>query len=187
MRSKTVQRRAETIAAELGIDLPCNARVFCHALGAHRGRPIVILPKHLPAGVSGMWCAFPTFDLIYHMWAAKGVHLQQIIAHEGGHIALGHKPVYTGLDDLPTSMVQFVMQRRRTTYSTKEDRDAERFGTFLLARSFAVLPLTQPTRVPAAPPDPSVGTLIRRLVTSLGGHSTTTVWPGLLADKRATP
>lgn len=187
MRSKRLQRRTETIAAALGIDLPCDARVFCRSLAAHRRRPIIIIPWELPAGVSGMWCALPTVDLIYHMWSASGMHQQQIIAHEGGHIALGHKPAHTAVDDLSPTMVQFVMQERSTAYSTKEDREAELFGTFLLTRSFAALPIVQPARTPAAAPDPAVRALMRRLATSLGGTSTHTVWPGLLADKRATP
>jgi hypothetical protein len=58
------------------------------AVGADRGRPIDISTGELPAGVSGQWRQYPDRDEFVIGQCLPTV--ERTVAHEGGHLVLGH-------------------------------------------------------------------------------------------------
>ncbi|MGW0022164.1 hypothetical protein ACWDUD_27955 [Rhodococcus sp. NPDC003382] len=109
------------------------------ALSRDRGRALVI-QEHadLPAGVFGQWISHPDYDEVrYATW----VHARErTIAHELGHIALGH--VGRPAIELATTYLRadfhdlaaLMLQRECTDQRSAEEADAEAFGSLLLRR-----------------------------------------------------
>lgn len=109
------------------------------ALSRDRDRTLLI-QEHadLPAGVFGQWIRHPDHDEVrYATW----VHARErTIAHELGHIALGHagRPAI----ELATSYLRedfhdlaaLMLQRECTEAQSTEEAEAEAFGSLLLKR-----------------------------------------------------
>lgn len=109
------------------------------ALARDRGRPLVICEgPDLPSGVFGQWVRHPDRDEVrYATW----VHARErTIAHELGHIALGHvgRPaIDLAIDHLPSDrhdLAALMLQRDCGATQSLEESDAEAFGSLLLRR-----------------------------------------------------
>lgn len=109
------------------------------ALARDRGRALVIREgDDLPVGVFGQWRRHPDHDEVcYATW----VHARnRTIAHELGHIALGHvgRPaIELATEHLPTSvhdLAVLMLERDCTDERSQEEADAEAFGSLLLMR-----------------------------------------------------
>ncbi|MDH6284554.1 hypothetical protein [Prescottella agglutinans] len=109
------------------------------ALARDRGRELVIREgAELPAGVFGQWTRHPDHD---EVCCASWVHARErTIAHELGHIALGHvgRPaIELATEHLPPSihdLAVLMLQRDCTDARSEEEADAEAFGSLLLRR-----------------------------------------------------
>ena len=109
------------------------------ALARERGRELVIHEgTDLPIGVFGQWRRHPDHDEVCY---ASWVHARdRTIAHELGHIALGHvgRPaIELATDFLPDSvhdLAMLMLQRDCTDSRSPEETDAEAFGSLLLQR-----------------------------------------------------
>ncbi|MFZ2177936.1 MAG: hypothetical protein WAW17_28715 [Rhodococcus sp. (in: high G+C Gram-positive bacteria)] len=109
------------------------------ALARDRGRPLVIREgPELPPRVFGQWVRNPDHDEIKY---ASWVHARErTIAHELGHIALGHvgRPaIDLATEHLPSSshdLAKLMLQRDCTDTQSIEEADAEAFGSLLLRR-----------------------------------------------------
>ncbi|MEU9807669.1 hypothetical protein [Mycobacterium sp. NPDC050853] len=110
------------------------------AWGLHRGKSITIEDEVLPAGVFGQWLSFPDRDVLRIRPGA--LSRERTIAHELGHIALGHhgQPVADYLNSqmqaASTDLVAYMLQRScdETHAWPREEVAAERFASLLLRR-----------------------------------------------------
>ncbi|WP_241665912.1 hypothetical protein [Prescottella subtropica] len=109
------------------------------ALARDRGRRLVIHEDVLPSGVFGQWTRHPDYDEVRF---ATWVHARdRTIAHELGHIILGHvgrpaldvakQALPADRHDLATLMLQRDCSDERRS---DEEADAEAFGSLLLRR-----------------------------------------------------
>ncbi|AWK76416.1 hypothetical protein CBI38_33965 (plasmid) [Rhodococcus oxybenzonivorans] len=112
---------------------------MANALARDRGRPLLIHEgPDLPSRVFGQWVRNPDHDEIkYALW----VHARErTIAHELGHMALGHvgRPaIELATDYLPPEshdLAKLMLQRDCTDTRSTEEADAEAFASLLLRR-----------------------------------------------------
>lgn len=109
------------------------------ALARERNRPLIICEgPDLPVGVFGQWVRHPDRDEVRY---AKWVHARErTIAHELGHIALGHvgRPaIELAIDHLPPDrhdLAVLMLQRDCGVTQSVEESEAEAFGGLLLRR-----------------------------------------------------
>jgi hypothetical protein len=131
-----------------------------------RGRPLRLMPVVTrPGWPSGMWLETEDTDVVLFDAATSPLHQVDIIAHEFGHIMLGHTgtagrhwagPMFRwpGADTAATV-------RWRTGFDDHEEHEAEVFATMVCARiSDHRLPSVVPT---AADSDDLVGRLLSAL------------------------
>ncbi|WP_287483579.1 hypothetical protein [Rhodococcus sp. (in: high G+C Gram-positive bacteria)] len=112
---------------------------LAEALARDRGRPLVISEgPDLPARVFGQWCRHSDHDEVKY---ASWVHARErTIAHELGHIALGHigRPaIDVAIEALPPEshdLAMLMLQRDCDDTRSQEEADAEAFGNLLLRR-----------------------------------------------------
>lgn len=147
--TKALRERCEAKLRELPIPMPCDGHTFCAALARHRERPIALrsLPLRAMTGqgtLYGLLVSDPSGDTIYYERDTSQLHQQQIIAHEAGHLILGHSsaPVdpdeLTPLPDEILEGVQVVHLHRRDGSSTTEEEEAETLATLILKRAAAL-------------------------------------------------
>jgi hypothetical protein len=147
--TKALRERCEAKLRELPIPTPCDGHTFCEALAGHRGRPIALRPLPLRAMTGrgtlyGLLVSDPSGDTIYYERDTSQLHQQQIIAHEAGHLILGHPsaPVdpdeLTPLPDEILEGVHVVHLHRRDGTSTMEEEEAETLATLILKRAAAL-------------------------------------------------
>lgn len=102
-----------------------------------RGRPLLLTPMVTGAGwPSGMWVETEHADLVLFDSATSALHTVDIIAHEIGHMVLGHQGTVTG----PAAGPMF-----RTGFADRDEHEAEVFATMVCAR-------IADYRIPAAEP-----------------------------------
>lgn len=135
------------MARELPIPVPWDLDVFIQNLAAHRGRPIRLIPTDtaaLTGSPCGLWLTREHDDLILHEVGTSDYHVSQIVAHEVGHMVLGHgrdrafgadrhreqelcRKVLPAIDP---DTVHAVLGR--TNYASDQERDAETFASILM-------------------------------------------------------
>jgi hypothetical protein len=165
-----LRRRCQAKLAELDLELPVPFTMegFLQALGARFGRRIVLCPVDTRTGPCGLWVATPSTFYFFYERATSGLHKDQILGHEAGHVAFEDASAHVlnqeelaGLLGLDAAMVRRVLGR--TNYEDQEEQRAEVFGTVVLERAVRA--------VPAAPPptDPEVAEVLRRVQAALTG------------------
>ncbi|MET8427835.1 hypothetical protein [Nocardia sp. NPDC004860] len=144
------------------IPYPWDTREYVARVAEHRGRPITLCPID-PGALSGSgcgtgsgaWIARENDDVIMY-GAETDWHADHIIAHELGHMLLGHGndgggstqdatdlPLDKLMPSLSLSAIQSVLRRR--DYSTDRERDAETFADLVMVE--ATLPKRTPSRL----------------------------------------
>ncbi|PBC35804.1 hypothetical protein CJ178_30565 [Rhodococcus sp. ACPA4] len=139
MAEKTVARAVERMFRIAVGDEARSLDGMAKALSRERGRPLIVLhDAKLPPGVFGQWVRRPDHDEVS---CAAWVHARdRTIAHELGHIALGHfgRPaIDLATDFLPASahdLATLMLRRDCTDTYSVEEADAEAFGSLLLRR-----------------------------------------------------
>ncbi len=175
MNRRTLRKRCEALVRELVLPVPFDARAFCQMLESRRGRPILLRPMDMGRGrkARGLWLATDWADFILYEQATTPLHQQHIIFHELAHILCDHQPVQVVQEGMSTALfpdldmerIQVVM--RRSAYLVQEEQEAEMVATLLLKRSAGVAFRPGLAFPSVAPVDPSVATLVQRLVASL--------------------
>jgi hypothetical protein len=159
-------RRCKRILRDLVLPEPFEIDALCERIGADRGRPIRLCAIRFPVeGPGGLLLGTADTDYIFYDAQTTVAHQRHIIAHELGHLLLGHEHADPALgvaaDGLPgATLLQHMFARTR--YTQPEEWGAEFFATELLRRvsvwSADALPLA---------PDSESAELVRRLESSL--------------------
>lgn len=138
MRLKQLRQRCEARLRTLDVPAPFDARSFCGALAAQRGRPILLQPIAGGVGPFGLWVAGPSTDFIFYQQETSPLHREHIILHEVCHLLCDHHPapvsrtdfVHLLLPDLAPETVRRVLQRGG--YSSEEEQEAELLASLIL-------------------------------------------------------
>lgn len=127
---------------------PWDRLKFLAALGEWRGRPIRLMAVQvdgLPGtwGVGrgtpcGLWLDTADADVIAYAAGTTDFHVDQIIAHEAGHMVLDHDAGAEGLTglaellpDLDPATIRRVL--RRSEFADHQEDEAELFADLLLS------------------------------------------------------
>ncbi|WP_246350071.1 hypothetical protein [Nocardia barduliensis] len=127
---------------------PWNRERFLAALGEWRGRPIELLPVAsalLPGALEpgrgtpcGLWLECTDVDVIAYAAGTTDFHIDQIIAHETGHMVLDHNAGSAGvtgiqriLPNIDPALVQRVLGR--SEFADHQEDEAELFADLLLS------------------------------------------------------
>lgn len=137
-----MSRRIRTLARRLRLPEPFYVSELCRAIGADRGRPIVLAELPMAAaGPCGLWLATATTDVICYEQATSALHQQHIVLHEVGHILGGHgaadevPDVIGGLvPGLGLDALRIMLARQRAAHAGDDEREAELFAFTVLAR-----------------------------------------------------
>lgn len=127
---------------------PWSRAKFLAALGAQRGRPIRLMPiepsalpglwDHSRGTPCGLWLDCADEDLIAFDAGTTDYHVDQIIAHEAGHMLLDHDAEVAGLaglqrllPDVDPAVIRRVLGR--SEFSDAQEDEAELFADLLLS------------------------------------------------------
>ncbi|MEV6139676.1 hypothetical protein AB0L63_27250 [Nocardia sp. NPDC051990] len=127
---------------------PWNRTAFLDALGQWRGRSIelmpvdsTLLPGTLDSGRGtpcGLWLDCTDVDVIAFVAGTTDFHIDQIIAHEVGHMVLDHDAGVAGLagvqrllPNLDPALIRRVLGR--SEFLDEQEDEAEQFGDLLLS------------------------------------------------------
>ncbi len=92
---------------------------FVKAVEEFRGRAIRLWPVPIPAPLQfGLWLVGRATDYIFFESNTAGVHQNHIIAHEIGHILLGHQTLKVA-DATPEAVKALLMSLTATTEPTQ--------------------------------------------------------------------
>lgn len=152
MNQSALRRRCEERLRELDLPVPFDARAFCSAIAAQRGRPILLEAITTRAGPFGLWAATPDTDYIFYEFETSAWHQDHIILHEACHLLCGHDPIPVTaeqfarlmLPDLDPEMVRRVLMR--SAYSRDDEREAELLASLILERTEGSRPTQTATR-----------------------------------------
>ncbi|SUD49565.1 Uncharacterised protein [Nocardia otitidiscaviarum] len=126
---------------------PWNRDAFLRALGEWRGKPIELMPVEsalLPGTLDpgrgtpcGLWLDCTDVDVIAYDSATSDYHIDQIIAHETGHMLLDHDADGAGLlgvqqllPDVDPALIRRVLGRSQ--FADHQEAEAELFADLLL-------------------------------------------------------
>lgn len=140
MGRDSVQRRCEDALRGLELPRPFSIDKLCDLVSERRGRPLRLIPKATDAGPCGLWLAFDDVDCVFYEPGTSELHRDHIIAHELGHLLCEHEKAQIGdegllralFPHLSPDLVSRVMGR--TTYSAREEQEAELLATLILER-----------------------------------------------------
>jgi len=130
------------------IPSPWNREKFLTALGEWRGRPIELMPVDstlLPGTLDpgrgtpcGLWLECTDVDVIAYDAGTTDFHIDQIIAHETGHMVLDHDAGAAGmagvqrlLPDVDPAVIRRVLGR--SEFADHQEDEAELFADLLLS------------------------------------------------------
>jgi hypothetical protein len=141
MVSRSLRVRCRKLVAALDLPVPFDLDEFCMRIGRQRSRSIRLLPLDLPPdGPCGLWIATRDVDYVFHHSGTSVLHQRHIVLHELGHILAGNSAVGASVDervgrllpDLDPRLVRGVFAR--TSYTDKDEREAETIATLIQAR-----------------------------------------------------
>ncbi|WP_051407364.1 ImmA/IrrE family metallo-endopeptidase [Nocardia sp. CNY236] len=141
--------------AKLTLRRPWSMQRFVEQLSLQRDRPIEIiegLGEFESMDFSGIWIPLPEKDLIRHRSGFTRIERDGIIAHELGHIILGHEVppeeriqyFQRTASSIPAVVIKRLMDQQaclRSNFDLPLERQAEWFATLLMEAAAA---LSQP-------------------------------------------
>lgn len=89
--ARAARARHDRLLRTLPIPIPFEARAFCAALAARRGRPIALVSRPLGGHFYGLVISTAERDTIVYERDTTALHQQQIIVHEACHLILDHR------------------------------------------------------------------------------------------------
>ncbi|MGV9612746.1 hypothetical protein [Nocardia xishanensis] len=154
--------RFEELASVIAIPYPWDASAYVARVAEYRGRAIQLCPidPEALAGTgcgtgAGLWIAREHDDVIMYGGETPW-HNDQIIAHEIGHMLLGHGldnadnaddaadlPLHELMPSLSADAIRSVL--RRDDYGSDREHDAEAFADLLMVH--AMLPRRRASRL----------------------------------------
>lgn len=167
---RTCQQRLDMLRRQgLEVPNPFDANALCQAVARCLGQPIVLVEVPMPVGApSGLTLFTDAGNVIAYEQHTSRVHQDHIIAHELGHVVLGHQALALDNAELvrllvPSLRPGLVRQvlGRSGSYSRLEEQQAEMMATLLLEEASRAEPR------PASAVAPSDAELRERLRHSL--------------------
>lgn len=141
MVSRQLLRSCRATADALPLREPYGSAQLVDDLAEARGRPIHITPLPWLDGPSlpcGVWIATGDSDYVFIAKGATGVHREQIVLHEVGHIVCGHGSAGSSelLEQLMPNINPATIHKvlSRSSYTQPQEREAELVATLALAR-----------------------------------------------------
>ncbi|GEM_PF-877246 len=131
-------RRCTALLTDLPVSLPFDVDTLAGQIAARRGRPVILTPMQRLPGLTGLWIASASRDIILYSPRTTRLHRDHIILHELCHLWCGHDPIAATEADLasilgPDISANTVRQvLRRAGYSTVEEREAEVLASLIL-------------------------------------------------------
>ena len=140
MDDRELRRYCAEVVSRVDIPRPFHVNDLCDRLEQERGRTISLVPMSLPVrqgSPCGVWVATAEVDYILFEKATSRTHQEHIVAHEIGHLLLGHDSSPAHQDEvaellmpsLDPALVRSVLGR--TVYTTDEERAAELVASLL--------------------------------------------------------
>lgn len=135
-------QRCRTALTDADLEVPAEfkARAFAAAVAQRRGRPIELVPMRLaPGTLHGLALRLRTIDAVFYAHTLSPTHTRHNLAHELGHLLLGHRsvvPIAEGLlarEDL--KMLATWIGAVQPTYAEDAEQEADAMGALLLADS----------------------------------------------------
>lgn len=133
------RQRCIKVARQIASPAPLTFDQMIDNAARHRHRPITPVGTDLDGTTPcGILITTNERDLILYPNSATPLHRKHIVAHEIGHLMLGHTGTHKFQDDLLRRLTPNLSQdliRRllgRTTYEDRQEREAEVFATVLL-------------------------------------------------------
>lgn len=139
-RRQAARKRCRDVLRELDIvaGQQLSLADVCDRVQRGRGLPLRLVPMVTrPGWPSGIWVESKDADVVLFDAATSALHQVNIIAHEFGHIALGHNgtllhpsasPVFRWLDNDTAPSVMM-----RTGFDDRDEHEAEVFATMVCA------------------------------------------------------
>ncbi|WP_254189433.1 hypothetical protein [Nocardia noduli] len=146
--------RFRELSRDVSIPRPWKLSSYIDAVAEFRGRPITLHPVDTVdlAGAgcgtgSGLWIAKQDSDVIVYGADTTEWHAEHIVAHELGHMLLGHGPdradgatadhtlaaVTELLPSISPESIRHVLGR--TDYGSSRERDAETFADLVMLQA----------------------------------------------------
>ncbi|MEV6278594.1 hypothetical protein [Nocardia sp. NPDC051832] len=154
-----IASRFAKLMRHIEIPYPWDRDIFVDAVAQYRGRPILLHPVDDPETLSGVGCGttisglwIKTTDSDIVMYSADTEwHADHVIAHEIGHMLLGHDEpdgipadrlsLYSLMPALSADAIHNVLGRN--DYSSEREISAETFADMLMVE--ATLPRRRPS------------------------------------------
>ncbi|KIZ16629.1 hypothetical protein SNA_16435 [Streptomyces natalensis ATCC 27448] len=141
-RSAQLLENCQQQLASLRLPGAFDTRMLCEHIGRQRGHPIHLIPMVMQASdPCGLWIATNDADYIIYEANTSKLHQEHIIAHELAHMICCHRG--TGeLDkasmnqlfpDLNPELLRDIFGR--TTYSDRQEEEAEIMASLILERA----------------------------------------------------
>jgi hypothetical protein len=115
---------------------------FARWLEHRRGRPIVFVPRHMPATVFGAWVSADDRDHVFYEADTPPLHQAHICLHEMAHMLLGHPTVRVDAQETQallrgtgpdlTSVDSLLL---RSTHTDEVEQEAELLATLIQDRA----------------------------------------------------
>ena len=166
-------RRLASFEEHFTVPRPFDRVELTRRVGQWLGQDITLVPIRMPSGApSGITLFTDTGRVIAYAEDTSSVHQDHIIAHEIGHILLGHEGVEledadeaarTVFAHLDPELVRQALTRVGS-YDPPEESAAETMATLLLELGNRPLPET------GTPPDPRYADVAARLSDTLEGQ-----------------
>jgi hypothetical protein len=115
--------RVEGIVQSLGIPRPYTTAAFVESVAAMRGRPIVPVRTWSRTGPCGLLLSTPERDYVFYDGTTP-MQADHAVAHELGHLVLGHHLTVIGDEN--------------ATASTGDEVEAELFATLVLTHAMTM-------------------------------------------------
>jgi len=152
MFDQNLRRYCKSIVREVPIPRPFSASALCRELSVRRSRRIYLHPY--PQGFvgsempCGLWVKTQAADHIFFESNTSRYHQDHIILHEIGHMLCNHtaddlaaqlnKPAECPQQVLKTVRLgasEQIRGRQRTSYTTRQEREAELVASMILERA----------------------------------------------------
>jgi hypothetical protein len=140
LRRACLDRLGELRDQGLQLPHPFDAEQLCRRVGAVVGQPISLVAVPMPTGAPfGLTFFTDAGHIVAYEQRTSRVHQDHIVAHEIGHVLLGHRSF--AIDDAAATQLLFPGLRptmvhrvlnRDGAYSRAEEQEAEMMATVLL-------------------------------------------------------
>ncbi|MEU4486620.1 M48 family metalloprotease [Streptomyces purpurascens] len=133
------KRRQGDLLAELNLPDVISIRDLRPEVSRRTGREVVLEPREQAPSVCGACAVTESAVYVFYDPRTSPLHQDHIIAHEFGHLLLGHHESRT-LSDLAPSLLTTMdpavvqMMLGRTKYDEAEERDTELLASLLQRR-----------------------------------------------------